>query len=207
MFLIFSAVYLQSKIKIIMKNIHILPTDKPSRLFKLAGDLHLHKECGIDPKRNQDIYITSDEEIKKGDWVIQINYEKTNINLIKCVTEAQTKIANDKNGSFIKNKIILTTDQDLIKDGVQAIDDEFLEWLVNNPSCEEIEIFSQNVYSMGKWDIRHSIIIPKKETEQKLYTEEELENLIYYVCGEVARLQGIILNGNYIDFAYKKFKK
>lgn len=48
---------------------------------------------------------------------------------------------------------------------------------------------------------------PKEETEQKLYTEEELENLIYYVCGEVARLQGIILNGNYIDFAYKKFKK
>jgi len=25
-------------------------------------------------------------------------------------------------------KIILTTDQDLIKDGVQSIDDEFLEW-------------------------------------------------------------------------------
>jgi hypothetical protein len=37
-------------------------------------------------------------------------------------------------------KIILTTDQDLIKDGVQAIDDEFLEWFVKNPSCEEVEI-------------------------------------------------------------------
>jgi hypothetical protein len=36
-------------------------------------------------------------------------------------------------------KIILTTDQDLIKDGVQAIDDEFLEWFVKNPSCEEVE--------------------------------------------------------------------
>ena len=41
----------------------------------------------------------------------------------------------------------------------------------------------------------------------ELYTEEEVENLIYYVCGEVARLQGIILNGNYVDSAYKKFKK
>ena len=41
----------------------------------------------------------------------------------------------------------------------------------------------------------------------EIYTEEEVENLIYYVCGEVARLQGIILNGNYIDDAYKKFKK
>ena len=41
----------------------------------------------------------------------------------------------------------------------------------------------------------------------ELYTEEEVEHLIYYVCGEVARLQGIILNGNYVDSAYKKFKK
>jgi hypothetical protein len=37
-------------------------------------------------------------------------------------------------------KIILTTDQDLIKDGVQAIDDEFLEWFVKNPSCEFVEV-------------------------------------------------------------------
>jgi len=38
------------------------------------------------------------------------------------------------------SEIILTTDQDLIKDGVQAISDEFLEWFVNNPSCEEVEV-------------------------------------------------------------------
>jgi hypothetical protein len=37
-------------------------------------------------------------------------------------------------------KIILTTDQELIKDGVQAIDDEFLEWFVNNTSCDRVEI-------------------------------------------------------------------
>jgi hypothetical protein len=37
-------------------------------------------------------------------------------------------------------KIILTTDQELIKDGVQVIDDEFLKWFVKNPSCEDIEI-------------------------------------------------------------------
>jgi hypothetical protein len=42
--------------------------------------------------------------------------------------------------SPLEFKIILTTDQDLIKDGVQAIDDEFLEWFVNNTSCEEVEI-------------------------------------------------------------------
>ena len=35
-------------------------------------------------------------------------------------------------------KIILTTDQSL--NGVQAIDDEFLEWFVQNPSCESVEV-------------------------------------------------------------------
>jgi hypothetical protein len=35
-------------------------------------------------------------------------------------------------------KVVLTTDQKLIKDGVQAIDDEFLDWLVKNPSCESL---------------------------------------------------------------------
>jgi hypothetical protein len=38
-------------------------------------------------------------------------------------------------------KIILTTDGDLIKDGIQVIDDdEFLEWFVKNPSCERVEV-------------------------------------------------------------------
>ena len=38
------------------------------------------------------------------------------------------------------NKVILTTNKLLIKNGVQAIDDEFLEWFVKNPSCEFINI-------------------------------------------------------------------
>jgi hypothetical protein len=45
---------------------------------------------------------------------------------------------------------------------VQAINDEFLEWFVKNPSCEEVEVLHQDVYSMGKWDRRSNIIIPKK---------------------------------------------
>ena len=79
-------------------------------------------------KIGKKLFITSDEEIKEGDYVVQINFEKTNTQVIKCETEFQTKIANSKDGSFSKNKIILTTDSDLIQDGVQAIDAEFLEW-------------------------------------------------------------------------------
>ena len=37
-------------------------------------------------------------------------------------------------------KIILTTDQNLIADGVQAIDDEFIEWFAKNPTCELVEL-------------------------------------------------------------------
>jgi hypothetical protein len=117
-------------------------------------------EAGNSAWKNQNLYITSDEEIKEGDYIVQINSEKTNINIINCQSEAQTKIANIKEGNFTKNKIILTTDQDLIDDNVQAINDEFLDWFCKNPSCEEVETeffakFSNDLYR---------IIIPKEES-------------------------------------------
>jgi hypothetical protein len=46
-------------------------------------------------------------------------------------------------------KIILTTDKDLTKDGVQSIDDEFLEWFVKNPSWEEVEVEKTFVTNSG----------------------------------------------------------
>jgi hypothetical protein len=58
-----------------------------------------------------------------------------------------------------KKKVILSTDQDLIKDGVQAIDDEFLEWFVGNPTCENIEIEEIHYSDID----RYEIIIPKEE--------------------------------------------
>jgi hypothetical protein len=76
----------------------------------------------------QNIYITSEEKIKEEDWCIHL------------VTK--TIVLCSENFSYYGDwkKIILTTDQDLIKDGVQAIDDEFLEWFVKNPTCDEIEV-------------------------------------------------------------------
>lgn len=153
-----------------MKNIHVLPTDQPSRLWVnnlLQGKLELSEETLIGSLRNRYIYITSDEEIKKGDWVIQVNFEKTNIQLTQCITEFQTKIANDKDGSFTKNKIILTTDPTLIADGVQSIDEEFLEWFVKNPSCEFIDVFKDDRLN------HYNIFIPQEETKQKVPTYDE----------------------------------
>jgi hypothetical protein len=253
-----------------MKNIHILPTDKPSRLcYDKDDNLLFAPNAGFstaDGKQN--IYITSDEEIKEGYYL-----DLTHNIVMKSVFYP----SSDKNCK----KIILTTDQDLIKDGIQPIDDEFLEWFVKNPSCERVEV-SNNQYTIfnSEWKNFYKIIIPKEEPKQRLekyserfdnkenelvegvfnpdnwgrrikqetleeagdrelsyindvcsknidfvsgfrlgmllgakwqkeksYSEEEVEDLIYKVCGTVARLQGITLNGNHIDTAYEQFKK
>jgi len=158
-----------------MKNIHVLPTDKPSRLhfddkLFLSTSLQISKNINsIVEGRN--IYITSDEEIKEGDWFLSCE------NTIEQYKGATIPIYLDK-------KIILTTDQDLIKDGVQPIDDEFLEWFVKNPNCEKVEI--ENGWGLDI-DIEtpyHKIIIPKEEqtTEEQLPTKwfktEEIETWI-----------------------------
>ena len=169
-----------------MKNIHVLPTDKPSRLFEiiqfnLSFDKtnYFSEDYKILHKyKNKHIYITSDEEIKLNDYVIQINFEKTNTQIIQCVDEFQVRIANDKDGSFTKKKIILTTDQDLIKDGVQAIDDEFLEWFVKNSSCESVEVLEAPKLIKMIDNEFYKIIIPKEEPKQE--TLEEIANKIYH---------------------------
>jgi len=117
-----------------MKNIHVLPTDKPSRLYLfeerlILGDLVtvVFKNSGA---VNQNIYITSDEKNKRGDW-----YFAESLNEILQYTHDELLSPSElkENGD---KKIILTTDLQLIADGVQAIDDEFLEWFVKNPSCQ-----------------------------------------------------------------------
>jgi len=146
----------------VSKNIHVLPTDKPSNLF-LWWDLLKTTSCLIFDSSwkesykkvnnyiNQNIYIASDEEIKEGDWFYSVRelIEKAVINYPK--------------GEHF-GKIILTTDQDLIKDGVQAIDDTFLEWFVKNPSCEEIEAkIVSTWWNSGIKKDYYKIIIPKEE--------------------------------------------
>jgi hypothetical protein len=154
-----------------MKNIHLIPTDKPSRLSILnSGKLNFGAEImSSSNSKPQHIYIISDEEIKEGDWYF----------ITESISKCESKYeANDL--TDICKKIILTTDQDLIKDGVQAIDDEFLEWFVKNPSCEEVEvektdtfkktnevyideITGGNYYEVVK---QYKIIIPNEEPKQ-----------------------------------------
>jgi len=126
-----------------MKNIHILPTDKPSRLYLTTKEYILDKEhtLSTDECENKNIYITSDGEIKEGDSVILKSGRLT-----KAEVQQGTLGFHTVDGItflYFQNddkKIILTTDADLINKGVQSIDDEFLQWFVKNPNCEEIGI-------------------------------------------------------------------
>jgi hypothetical protein len=121
-----------------MKNIHLLPTDKPNRLVKLKmfGKDKLHLCKVVLPIENEEqyqhIYITSDEAIKEGDWYL-IEFNGLKITQCNSVEELISIEGRDD-----CKKIILTTDPDLI--GVQSIDNEFLEWFVKNPSCEFVEV-------------------------------------------------------------------
>jgi hypothetical protein len=165
-----------------MKNIHVLPTDKPSRLLKTIpkGNLILSKSITSGSHwENQHIYITSDDEIKTDNWYL----DDTN-SVRQAITECESYWTHRKK----YQKIILTTDTNLIKDGVQAIDDEFLEWFVKNPNCEKIEIktrylhsyktgenfisfsktpeFSSRNMQCMKIEPRYEIIIPQEESKQ-----------------------------------------
>ena len=127
-----------------MKNTHVLPTDKPSRFQKTKHDnlflkskIKLYTDCIA-----QHIYITNDEEIKdvrphKGKWQLEQGH------ILNKFPTYLTDLTECK-------LVIMTTDQNLINDGVQAIDDEFLEWFVKNPSCERVEIIKQHQYHSSK---------------------------------------------------------
>jgi hypothetical protein len=162
-----------------MKNIHILPTDKPSRLFTdLKGKLMFNNDWTEIPigRTNQHIYITADLEIKEGEWLIT-----TGGYLHRCHTKNSKTIYYVTNSGGIAigaeycKKIILTTDSDLIEKGIQAIDNDFLEWFVKNPSCEYVrtdlvpvnEFGSEiTVGSYGFDKFKYKIIIPQEEPKK-----------------------------------------
>lgn len=163
-----------------MENMHLLPTEKPSRLiWYTTGGYHLLKEpifidAPLKPSRH--IYITSDEEIKEGDWCIEFTPNNEKITeLFKCNEE---QVLNISTGTDYKyKKIILTTDQDLINDGVQEINDGFLQWFVKNPSCEFVMtipdvIGLRDVFQPTGKDL-YKIIIPKEEDFELVSIGEE----------------------------------
>jgi len=156
-----------------MKNVHLITKEQEG-----ADVLH------------QYLYITSDEDIKEGDWVIAI--EGIWKNTITKITG--TPITD------VWMKIILTTDPDLIAEGVQPIDDEFLEWFVKNPNCEYVEVEKAVIKHIpwdkelgSKYDFEkgypvtgYKIIIPQEEPKQ--LTELEVAIKLEEIDREEAKL-------------------
>ena len=142
-----------------MKNIYLLPTDKPSRLYyngtsykdpnsTMAMDWFI-SSAGYKP---QNIYITSNEEIKEGDYYVHVSNDINGVEY-KTINYCHKPHRKQDNEWYVDGmysnqckKIILTTDSDLINDGIQAIYDDFLEWFVKNPSCEVVEVVDNLKY-------------------------------------------------------------
>ncbi len=152
-----------------MKNIHVLEINQPSRLVKdLNGVFSLMGESIKvgGPIRNINIYITSDEEIKEGDWCIDTFKNGKIIDVFKCTEE---QLLNIQIGTDTLNyKIIFSTDPKLIADGIQAIDDTFLKWFIQNTTCEFVDVY-QNKKDFGtfQWYSEYKIKIPREEPKQK----------------------------------------
>ena len=144
-----------------MKNIHVLQTDKPTRLFTSDSELILAGYPATTFKTGKNIYITSNEALPYDSSIFDNGafYHRDAVGDVHIITKHTFK----PNPHFCK-RIILTTDGDLIKEGVQAIDDEFLEWFVQNPSCEEVEVEDYNSYGVDNW--KYLITIPKEEPKQ-----------------------------------------
>jgi len=142
-----------------MKNIHVLTTDKPSKLFYLGETLSFtkYKKYG-----GVNIYITCDEDIIDKCYVLyETKIGKLYLNNVLYLDGVINTASMLAEGEW--KKIILTTDQDLINDGVQDIDDVFLEWFVKNPTCEEVKIF---LIWVSLLTFEYEIIIPNEETKQ-----------------------------------------
>jgi len=176
-----------------MKNIHILPTDKPSNIYKtdrlykyISGVVREPLNC-----INQHIYITNDED----PYPYALHLEKQEVLKVKGIGEDSGIIVHTKGFNYPHEckKIILTTDPDLIADNVQAIDDEFLEWFIKNPSCEWVEIANDLKYfnvdelrerhlkglpHLYSESIGYKIIIPKEEPKPIH------QQIIDLACGE-----------------------
>jgi hypothetical protein len=151
-----------------MKNIHLLPTKKPTGIFQSNSGLQfsIRDKVRVSPLIGFHIYITSDEEIKEGEkgWLLENNSITKNVCEFDCSNGLDGIYSTDK-------KIILTTDQDLIAEGVQSINNEFLEWFAQNPSCEFVEVDESKYFDGSHGE--YIIIIPQEEHKQETLTYTE----------------------------------
>ncbi len=147
----------------------------------------------------QHIYITCDEKVKDGDWFYHPNKALASqiIKASEFTNNQGVIIINGFNG-YMCEKVILTTDPDLIADGVQAVDGDFLEWFVDNSDCEFVEVKKECNYGncacfLGKCvddENIYKIIIPQR----KPCTQQIVDQAMKDVSKDV-RLPKVVRDG------------
>ena len=165
-----------------MKNLHVLPTDCPSRLrYNIKTkiwELGEFPKYHTDIKSTHNIYITSEEEIKEGDWCLDT------LNLILFISDGRVNVHQNTD-----KKIILTTDPDLIKNCVQAIDAEFLEWFCSKngkvgyieSKQETLEGYEEALNQFPEYNQYLERIAFEKGVEwqaERSYNEDEVKTII-----------------------------
>lgn len=167
-----------------MKNIFLIPTPDESRIaVKSDGLLFLtnHPYPNSPKFANHHIYITKNEDIKEGveQWYLD-----------KVLNEPYN--SGGAQYSSKQDVIVLTDDKKLIADGVQPIPDDFLEWFVDNQTCETIEVVYEPKNYLDVKEGWEYIIIPKEEPSfddawlspmQKFKLREDKPNVIVVGSG------------------------
>jgi hypothetical protein len=120
-----------------MKNIHLIHVNRAkASLYHCSNTRDFFTTRQTPDDLLYELYITNSEEIKEGDWL----YSPAAKEVLYASHDMLSWNSDTTQEHKGWKKIILTTDPKLIEDGVQPIDDEFLEWFVKNPSCEEVEV-------------------------------------------------------------------
>ena len=174
-----------------MENIHILSTNEQSRLYTTSITPQLIIGKVSNWLRAIQIYITNNEDIKDNDYIITKDGRLVRVSYL---------LSKDVEGAF---KVVLTTDQELIKNGIQPIPDEFLEWFIKNQSCESVEVIIVNRQcdekSCGNCQCtdEYKIIFTKEEPKQERVCNCELKESEHNVRQETLSLKQLL--SYYID--------
>ena len=155
-----------------MKNVHLLQTETYPAKLQLDRDYGtlkiLDEPCVINGQDfvGANLYITSDEEIKdvrphKGKWQLEQG-------------QILNKFPNYLTDLSECKLVIMTTDPRLIKDGVQALDDEFLNWFIKNQK-REIPIITTIVNNESRFTTNIGFESWRKEEPQQKTLGEAAE--------------------------------
>jgi hypothetical protein len=132
-----------------MKNIFLIPTPKESRLWRDLDSNKLRFDNISTPNSNECtkcsneyMYITTDSKFVRDEYITD------GIEVIK----ATPKLVNAQGLVDRRDwkKIIITTDPELIEDGIHPIGEEFLKWFVENPTCIKVEVVYGLFNPMGR---------------------------------------------------------